>query len=199
MTMYVAVSALVLGYLGLVGSWLALRTLRRMRRSLTVLSRGADSRETVLAAIERHVEAVDVVGGKVDRLRSEVADARAEAAEASHEAELARAETQELAEDVDGMLSDTARGLRNVALVRFDASDDMTGRLSFALALLDDDGDGVTITALAGAAGSRLSAKGVADGIGQPELSPDEQRAVDAALSRRHARPVEIIPSRKAS
>ena len=199
MTLYVAVSALVLGYLALVGSWLALRTLAKLRRSTAVLSHGADSRESVLEAIERHIEAVGIVSGKVDRLRTEVADARTEAAEAREEAARARAEQLELGEDVDGMLADTARGLRNVALVRFDASDDMTGRLSFALALLDDDGDGVAVTSMSCGTETRLYAKGVSDGVGEPELTVDEQRAVDAALSRRNARPVEIIPTRKAS
>lgn len=199
MTLYVAVSALVLGYLALVGSWLALRTLAKLRRSTAVLSHGTDSRESVLEAIERHIEAVGIVSGKVDRLRTEVADARTEAAEAREEAARARAEQLELGEDVDGMLADTARGLRNVALVRFDASDDMTGRLSFALALLDDDGDGVAVTSMSCGTETRLYAKGVSDGVGEPELTVDEQRAVDAALSRRNARPVEIIPTRKAS
>ncbi len=199
MTLYVAVSALVLGYLALVGSWLALRTLAKLRRSTAVLSDGTDSRESVLEAIERHIEAVAIVSGKVDRLRTEVADARTEAAEAREEAARARAEQLELGEDVDGMLADTARGLRNVALVRFDASDDVTGRLSFALAMLDDDGDGVTVTSLACPTETRLYAKGVSDGMGEPALTVDEQRAVDAALSRRNARPVEIIPTRKAS
>ena len=197
--MYVAVSALVLGYLALVGSWLALRTLAKLRRSTAVLSTGADSRESVLEAIERHIEAVAIVSGKVDRLRTEVADARTEAAEAREEAARARAEQLELGEDVDGMLADTARGLRNVALVRFDASDDVTGRLSFALAMLDDDGDGVTVTSVSCPTETRLYAKGVSDGLGEPELTAEEQRAVDAALSRRNARPVEIIPARKAS
>jgi hypothetical protein len=199
MTLYVAVYALVLGYLALVGSWLALRTLAKLRRSAAVLSCGTDSRESVLEAIERHIEAVAVVSGKVDRLRTEVADARTEAAEAREEAARARAEQLELGDDVDGMLADTARGLRNVALVRFDASDDMTGRLSFALALLDDDGDGVTLTSVSCGAETRLYAKGVSDGVGEPELTAEEKRAVDAALSRRNARPVEIIPTRKAS
>ena len=151
------------------------------------------------AAIARHVDATDLVSGKVDRMRTEVADARAEAAQASADAERSRTETAELAQDVDGMLADTTRGLRNVALVRFDAADDLAGRQSFVLALPDDAGDGVALTALTGVAGTVLCAKGVTDGVGEPRLSADEQRAVDAALHRRHTRPVEIIPAQQAS
>jgi hypothetical protein len=199
MTMYVAVFALVLGYLAVVASWLALRTLSKLRRSTAMLTRDAPSQESVLEAIERQIAAIDIVSAKVDRMRTEVADARTEAAEAREEAAYARAEQQELAEDVDGMAADTARALRNVALVRFDAADDLTGRLSFVLAMLDDHGDGVTVTSLAGHTETRLSAKGITDGVGEPQLSTEEQRAVDAALLRRNVRPVEIIPSRKAS
>jgi len=199
MIVYVAVAALVFGYLSLVGSWLALRSLRRFRHATTVLCRDGDSRETLLEAIQRHVDAIEILSGKVDRLRSEVSDAREESAEARNEAALARAELLELNQDVDGMLADTARGLRNVAITRFDATDDMAGRLSFALALLDDNGDGIVLTSTEAGSDRRLCAKGVSDGVGEPELSSVEQRAADAALSRRNARPVEIIPSRLAS
>jgi signal transduction histidine kinase len=199
MTMYVAVSGLVLGYLALVASWVALRSLGKLRRSTAMLTRDATTRESMLDAIERHIAAVDIVSAKVDRMRTELADARVEAAEALEEAVRTRAHQQELAAEVDRMLGDAARALRNVALVRFDAADDMTGRLSFALAMLDDRGDGITITSLAGPTETRLYAKGVTDGVGEPRLSTEEQRAVDAALLRRNVRPVEIIPSRKAS
>jgi hypothetical protein len=75
--------------------------------------------------------------------------------------------------------------LTHVALVRYDAFSELSGRLSFSLALLDDNGDGVTISAIAGSADTRVYAKAVADGKGEHELSPEEQQAVSAAVAKR--------------
>ena len=67
--------------------------------------------------------------------------------------------------------------------VRYDAFTEMSGRMSFSLALLDDDGDGVTITAMTGRTDTRVYAKAVAGGAGEHELSPEERQAVSAALT----------------
>src|SRR5206468_4066588 len=87
-----------------------------------------------------------------------------------------------------GSTSSTERdqgSLRNIALVRYDAFSEMSGRMSFSLALLDEKGDGVTISAIASSTDTRVNAKGVADGKGEHELSPEEQQAVASALARR--------------
>jgi hypothetical protein len=73
--------------------------------------------------------------------------------------------------------------LRRVALVRFDAFDDLSGRLSFSLALLDGRGDGITLTSLAGHSDTRLYAKPINAGAAATDLSPEEQDAVAAALA----------------
>jgi hypothetical protein len=57
--------------------------------------------------------------------------------------------------------------------------------MSFSLALLDEHGDGVTLSAIAGTADTRVYAKAIADGKGEHELSPEEQQAVAAALAKR--------------
>ena len=57
--------------------------------------------------------------------------------------------------------------------------------MSFSLALLDDNGDGITISALAGSGDTRVYAKGVAGGQGEHDLSPEEQQAVSAAIAKR--------------
>lgn len=76
-----------------------------------------------------------------------------------------------------------ATALRRVALVRYDAFDDLGGRLSFSLAVLDSRGDGVTLTSVAGREETRMYAKPISAGVGASELSPEERRAVDAALA----------------
>jgi hypothetical protein len=85
----------------------------------------------------------------------------------------------------DARPGQTQGALSQVALVRYDAFGEMSGRMSFSLALLDEHGDGVTISAVAGPTDTRVYAKAVADGKGEHDLSPEEQQAVAAALAKR--------------
>lgn len=170
MTTYVAVFAMVLGYVALVAAYSALRTLARLRRATSLLARGsrsASGRETLIEAIQRHAEQTEAVAGQLSELRSYV-DATCAQTVASAQADRA----------------EVADALRKIALVRYDAFADLSGRMSFSLALLDDRGDGVAITAIAGRTDTRMYAKGVASGKGEHDLSPEEQQAVAAALHR---------------
>jgi hypothetical protein len=105
------------------------------------------------------------VDSSQDALRSEVTSARQEALTA-------------LTERIDS----ESGALRHVALVRYDAFTEMSGRMSFSLALLDDLGDGVTITAMTGRTDTRVYAKAIAAGEGEHDLSPEERQAVSSAL-----------------
>ena len=178
-----AVLALVLAYFALVAAYLALRTLARLRRAAAVLNAGGDERESMVEAAERHIMLTAAVADQMAVLRRDIDSIRSDAATA----ESLRASQDSLAQQLDRVEADALRGLRNVALVRFDAFDEMAGRLSFALAVLDDRGDGVTVSALAGRADTRLYAKGVQAGVGEHELSPEERQAVEAALGGRSA------------
>ena len=95
-----------------------------------------------------------------------------------------------LPEDVHGLRQEVAalraeaRGtLRHVAVVRYDAFDDMGGHLSWSLALLDDEGDGVVLTSIHGRSDARGYAKNIAGWTCDQQLSPEEDEAIA------HARP----------
>lgn len=74
------------------------------------------------------------------------------------------------------------RSARNLGLVRYDAFDDMGGKMSFSLALLDDHGNGMVITSINARAESRAYAKPIRGGTSEHNLSADEQRAIAEAL-----------------
>lgn len=170
MATYVAVFALVLAYLALVAAYCALRTLAKLRRSATLLARGtrgSNGRESLIEVTTRHAEAAEVVGEQVAELRAHV--------DATHQDALAA-----IAARSDG----EGAALSHVALVRYDAFADMAGRMSFSLALLDDRGDGVTLSALSAQSDTRVYAKAVKSGKGEHELSPEEAQAVAAALAK---------------
>jgi hypothetical protein len=73
------------------------------------------------------------------------------------------------------------RALRDVAIVRYDALSEMSGQLSFSLALLNAQGDGVVLSSINGRAETRTYAKPVRAGKGEQELSPEEAQAVHSA------------------
>ncbi len=73
------------------------------------------------------------------------------------------------------------RALRDVAVVRYDALREMSGHLSFSLALLNAMGDGVVLSSINGRAETRTYAKPIVAGHGDQELSPEEAQAVHSA------------------
>ena len=78
--------------------------------------------------------------------------------------------------------ADVADAIRHVAVVRFDAFGDMGGRLSFAVALLDDAGDGLVVTSINGRSETRTYAKGVKAGTADQTLSPEEEQVIGYAM-----------------
>jgi hypothetical protein len=73
------------------------------------------------------------------------------------------------------------RALRDLAIVRYDALHEMTGQLSFSVALLNAGGDGVVLSSINGRSETRTYAKVVLGGAGTQPLSPEEEQAVRSA------------------
>lgn len=72
--------------------------------------------------------------------------------------------------------------VRNVALLRYDAFEDVGGRLSFSCAMLDEHGSGVVLTSINGRQETRVYAKPVTQGISTHNLSLEEEEAIRRAL-----------------
>ncbi len=75
--------------------------------------------------------------------------------------------------------------IRNVGLVRFNPFEDTGGNQSFALALLDADGDGVVMSSLHARSGTRIYAKAVVAGRSDSALSDEEAEAIRLAREER--------------
>ncbi len=86
-----------------------------------------------------------------------------------------------LREEVARLRSEAEGALRRLALVRYDAFGDMGGRLSWSLALCDDQGDGVVLTSISGRSDARTYAKNVSGWACDQPLSPEEEEAVSQA------------------
>ena len=74
-------------------------------------------------------------------------------------------------------------GVRRVGLVRYDAFEDVGGRLSFSCAMLDERGTGVVLTSINGRQDTRVYAKPVAGGASSYNLSLEEEEAIRQAMS----------------
>jgi hypothetical protein len=161
LTSTTGIVALVAGALALISLLTALvlaRAVRRLRANQRVVLGGSAPQDLVAhaAELERGFGSLnDYVGDVVARL-----DAR-----------LATAE-----ERLDGAVA--FRGL-----VRYDAYNEMSGRQSTSIALLDARGSGIVISSIHHRDQARLYAKQVVDGRALLELSPEEEEAMRVALA----------------
>jgi hypothetical protein len=73
--------------------------------------------------------------------------------------------------------------LSRVAVVRYDAFADLGGQQSASVAVLDANRSGVVMTAIQGRDHARIYVKQVDRGRAPVALSPEEQQAVDRAMS----------------
>ena len=73
--------------------------------------------------------------------------------------------------------------VRHMGLVRYDAFEDVGGRLSFSCALLDDHATGVVMTSINGRHDTRVYAKPVLGGQSSYNLSIEEEEAIRQALA----------------
>lgn len=156
-TEQLSLAVAVVGLLALVAfvtaTALALR-LRKVHRDFAML-RGDGAEVDVLAALSRSAGLLDAVDRRVDEIV------------ATHDQAEARARF----------------AIQKFGLVRYDAFEDMGGRLSFSAALLDDHGDGVVITSINGRTETRTYAKPIKALSSEHNLSEEERHAIAGAVS----------------
>lgn len=137
---------------------LALR-LRKLRRGYAIVRGGGDDRDLV-QTLSAWGKQMEGIGKRVDDIVA----------------------TQQKQADV-GMLA-----LQHFHLVRYDAFEDMGGRLSFSAALLDDHGDGLVITSINGRTETRTYAKPIRNRQSDHNLSDEEREAIAGAATQRGER-----------
>lgn len=154
-----AIAAAGVAVVALMLAFVAVLRIGSLKRSLLVLQ-GDATHGSLLSAVDRHVGAVDDLRAEVRGVQSGLASVR----------------------------NDLGLALRHVAVIRYDAFKDMGGRMSFSAALLDDQGDGIVITAINGRSETRAYAKGIKNGQSDNPLSPEEDQAINHAFQGRKAK-----------
>ena len=128
---------------------------RRVRAAFRVFAGPRGVREDVIEIIERHV--IEVRG-----LREDVEEVR------------------RFSSQLRGLV---ANCVSRTATVRYDAFDDMGGRMSFSSALLDEHGNGIVLTSINGRVETRTYAKPVHAADSQHNLSDEEAEAIRRAMT----------------
>ncbi|HEY5532529.1 MAG TPA: DUF4446 family protein [Candidatus Anoxymicrobiaceae bacterium] len=102
-------------------------------------------------------------------------------------------EVEKLSEQYAQVLRRMAGAVQHIGVVRFDAFRDLGGLLSFAVALLDDRGNGLVLSSIYGRNESRTYSKPVVERGSSYELSPEEKEAIRLAMQSKElgALPVE--------
>jgi uncharacterized protein DUF4446 len=94
---------------------------------------------------------------------------------------------EEVAAGLEGRVSGAEQRMEgciaHTSVVRYDAMNELSGQQSSTVALLDERRTGVVISSILHRDQARLYVKQVRDGQPDRELSPEEQEAVDTALS----------------
>jgi Protein of unknown function (DUF4446) len=137
------------------GSLLLVRRSRRLARRLDAITRGSDA-QSLESVLGAHLERVRAVVVDVDRLAARTA----------------------LVE------RDLRRTLGRIGLVRYNPFEETGGNQSFALAVLDGNGDGVVVSSLHARSGTRVYAKAVKAGAAESALSDEEAAALRDALAK---------------
>jgi hypothetical protein len=146
--------------------FLALR-LRGLRRKYKVLQGGKGDKD-IVGVVHNALERVHSVEGRVDSLL---------------EVQREQAELNRLA-------------LQKFYMVRYDAFEEMGGRLSFSAALLDEHGDGIVITSINGRTETRTYAKPVKALDSEHNLSEEEREAIAGAVAAHDRGRTEVSVSR---
>ena len=122
-----------------------------------------------------------------------------------HTAELERrlAETNARIDHVvattEDRIADAERRLDTVvsrsAVIRYDAYNEMTGRQSSSIALVDDNATGIVLSSILHREQARFYAKWVVGGESELELSPEEREAIAAAMAGNRGGSSQLEPS----
>jgi flagellar biosynthesis component FlhA len=90
-----------------------------------------------------------------------------------------KSELRRLSKELDATKLELTETLQHLAVVRYDAYGEMSGRLSWSMALVNDNGNGVVLTSINSRNDARSYAKEVKGFASESKLSPEEAEAIE--------------------
>ena len=92
-------------------------------------------------------------------------------------------ENKKLREDLDSARALLQQAITKVAVVRFRAFEDMGSDLSYAVAMLDSDNNGVVMSSIFGREDSRSYVKPITSGTSTYAMTEEEEEALKQAMA----------------
>lgn len=90
-----------------------------------------------------------------------------------------KSELRKLGKDLEVTRGELKETLQHLAVVRYDAFGETGGKLSWSMAILDDNGDGVVLTSINSRADARTYAKEIRSFTSESKLSPEEEESLE--------------------
>ena len=84
-------------------------------------------------------------------------------------------------EHLDSLLK---KAITRISVVRFDAFEDVGSDLSYCVAMLDSNNNGIVISGIFGREDSRTYVKPIVDGESSYKLTQEEERALKDAMNK---------------
>ena len=115
-----------------------------------------------------------VDGGNLERLINNQVD----------EVGMVVSEQKELRKEIERIDDILKKAITRIAVVRFDAFNDMANDLSYCVAMLDSNDNGIVISGIFGREDSRTYVKPIVDGVSSYKLTQEEERALREAMKK---------------
>ena len=115
-----------------------------------------------------------VDGGNLERLINGQAD----------EVGLVVNNQREMKDEIEKINSVLTKAITRIAVVRFDAFDNMSNDLSYCIAMLDAEYNGIIISGIFGREEARTYAKPIVDGNSDYKLTREEEQALKEAMKK---------------
>lgn len=84
--------------------------------------------------------------------------------------------------NIENLFEKNKKAYQKIGLVKYDAFAEMGGKLSYALALLDENNDGIVINSVHSTSGCYSYTKSIKKGTSEIDFSKEEQKAVENAI-----------------
>jgi len=91
-------------------------------------------------------------------------------------------EQKEIRGEIDRIDTILTKAITKLAVVRFDAFNDVGSDLSYCVAMLDSNNNGIVISGIFGREDSRTYVKPIVDGVSSYKLTQEEEKALKDAM-----------------
>ncbi|AJA50117.1 hypothetical protein CPAST_c40880 [Clostridium pasteurianum DSM 525 = ATCC 6013] len=156
LSIYIVGILIILIIILLINMFVNIKAINRLESKYRKLTRGVEN-NNIEELIESYMDKIDNINNDSIKIKNEY----------------------------NGINEKVNKCLQNISIVRYKAFEDVGSDLSFSIALLDNNNDGVVITSIYGRNESTTYAKPIDKGISRYDLSDEEEYVLKDAVSKK--------------